>query len=71
MSANSHLPNLSEIQETSCNNQRYMKMYAELKAKVCEMQIQLVDLMTYKCEIENIQSCSDIVRQLKSRVLKL
>ena len=71
LSANSRLLNLSEMQDTSCNNQRYMKMYAELKAKVCEMQIQLADLETYKCEIENIQLCSDIVRQLESRVLKL
>ena len=71
LSANSRLPNLSEMQDTSCNNQRYMKMYTELKAKVCEMQIQLADLEKYKCEIENIQSCSDIVRQLESRVLKL
>ena len=71
LSANSRLPNLSEMQDSSCNNQRYMKMYTELKAKVCEMQIQLADLEKYKCEIENIQSCSDIVRQLESRVLKL
>ena len=50
LSANSRLPNLSEMQDTSCNNQRYMKMYTELKAKVCEMQIQLADLEKYKCE---------------------
>ena len=72
LSTNTRLPDLKEIQTNAnmemCSNTKCQSLFADLKARICEIQMKMSDIDMVRSEVESIRIYCDIIKKLEVRI---